>query len=199
MPEAEYTTASPLSLQEIWSFVQDMDNWARFVRGYQSHEKQSETDSTWVLKGDIGVMARRLEFRVHITEWRGPNRVCFELTGLNEPMTGAGSFEMQPWEGEGAAAPSAAAPRKGRLLRLFEAVVRAVLRLFGGAAARSGAAAGGGAGGPASRLTFRLRIDPGGPMAPMVSALMKPVMLPAAEDLANQIMARVEELHRAGR
>jgi hypothetical protein len=32
-------------------------------------------------------------------------------------------------------------------------------------------------------------------MAPMVSALMKPLMLPAAEDLANQILATLEKRH----
>ena len=46
-----------------------------------------------------------------------------------------------------------------------------------------------------SRLTFRLRVDPGGPMAPMVNAMMKPMMLPAAEGLANQILATLEERH----
>ncbi len=29
-------------------------------------------------------------------------------------------------------------------------------------------------------------------MAPMVSAMMRPAMLPAAEDLANKIMAHLE-------
>ena len=47
-----------------------------------------------------------------------------------------------------------------------------------------------------ARLTFKLEIQPGGPMAPMVGAMMQPAMLPAAEDLANKIMGRVEELHQ---
>jgi len=46
-----------------------------------------------------------------------------------------------------------------------------------------------------SRLTFRLRIEPGGPMAPMISALVKPLLQPAAEDLANQILATLERRH----
>jgi hypothetical protein len=46
-----------------------------------------------------------------------------------------------------------------------------------------------------AKRTFRLEINPGGPMAPMVSAMMKPAMLPAAEQLANAIMARLEETH----
>ena len=32
-------------------------------------------------------------------------------------------------------------------------------------------------------------------MAPMINALMKPLMQPAAEDLANQILATLERRH----
>ncbi len=191
MAEAEYSTTAKLPVNTIWEFVKEMDNWARFLRGYQSHEKESETDSLWTLKGELGAMARTLKFRVHITEWAGPERVSFELVGLNEAMQGGGEFVMGAWE-EGAAAEPAPVAKKNPILRLFEAVVRFVLGLFGGGAPPRAASAGAGPGEGMARLSFRLRIDPGGPMAPMVNALIKPVLLPAAEDLANQIMAHLE-------
>ena len=50
-----------------------------------------------------------------------------------------------------------------------------------------------------AKLTFKLELKPGGPMAPMIDSLIKPVMLPAAEQLAGNIMARLEELHGADR
>ena len=192
MPEARYTTTARLPVETVWDFVREMDNWAGFVAGYRSHEKETERDSRWVLKGDVGVLARTLEFRVHITEWNGPSRVAFELVGLNEPMQGGGVFEMEPVAEGDTAAPSGAS--RNPLLRLLEAIVRFFLRLFRGRAERAApsASAESAAG---ARLTFVLRIDPGGPMAPMVSAMMKPAMLPAAEDLANRIMARLEEIH----
>jgi carbon monoxide dehydrogenase subunit G len=191
---ATYTTTAKLSVDEIWDFVKDMDNWASCVTGYQSHEKQSDVDSVWILKGDVGVLARTLKFQVHITEWSGPSRVTFELKGLNEPMQGGGSFEMAPYEETAAAPVAAPAATQGALARAFEAVVRFFLRLVGGTPQRA-VTAGAGPGAGMARLTFSLEIQPGGPMAPMVNALMKPVMLPAAEQLANQIMARIEELH----
>jgi carbon monoxide dehydrogenase subunit G len=191
LAEVEYSTTARLPLEAIWEFVQEMDNWATFVAGYQSHEKQSERDSVWVLKGDVGVLARIVKFAVHVDEWAGPERVSFSLVGVNEPMQGTGTFLLEPYESAEAAAP---APRKGLFARLLEAIVRALYRLRHGAAQRAeGADAGPGFG--TSRLTFRLRIDPGGPMAPMVNALMKPLMLPAAEDLANQILATLERRH----
>ena len=193
MAEAEYSTTAKLPVGTIWEFVKDMDNWAHFVRGYQSHEKQSEDDSVWTLKGDVGVMARILEFKVHVSEWAGPGRVTFELEGVNELMQGGGEFLMEAYEEGEAAVAAETAPRRNPFLRLLEAIVRFFLRLFGGARQeRRAPTAGAGPGQGMARLTFRLRIDPGGPMAPMVNAMMKPVLLPAAEELANKIMAHLE-------
>jgi hypothetical protein len=135
----------------------------------------------------VGVLARKLRFRVRITEWAGPERVRFELDGLNEPMQGSGSFEMAPYESAEDAIPSR--PRNP-LLRWLEAIVRFFLRRGGGPQRAANADAGPGEG--MARLTFRLRIDPGGPMAPMINAMMAPAMQPAAEDIANKIMAHLE-------
>ena len=96
MAEVEYSTTAKLPIGTIWDFVREMDHWAQWVVGYQSHEKQSETESTWVLKGDVGVLARTVRFQVTVTEWAGPERVGFALRGLNEPMQGSGAFVMEP-------------------------------------------------------------------------------------------------------
>lgn len=195
MPAAEYSTTARLPVETIWDFLKEMDNWAEYVTGYQSHEKQSETDSVWTLKGDVGVLARVLKFHVHITEWNGPSKVSFDLKGLNEPMEGGGTFEMEAFEEAGSAAPASALPKGNPVMRLLEAVFRFFLRLFSGGAPQRAASADAGPGAGMAKLTFHLEINPGGPMAPMVSAMMKPAMLPAAEQLANAIMARLEETH----
>lgn len=194
MPEVEYQTTARLPVDAIWDFVQEMDNWATFVAGYQSHEKQGENDSVWVLKGDVGVLARTVKFHVHVDEWSGPERVRFSLQGLNEPMQGGGTFVLETWTEEAAARSAAVPRRKNFLLRLLEAIARFFYRLFRGRVTRAESAdAGPGEG--MSRLTFQLRLEPGGPMAPMVNAMIKPMMLPAAEDLANRIMATLEQRH----
>jgi carbon monoxide dehydrogenase subunit G len=196
--EAEYSTTTPLPVDAVWRFVEDMDNWARFVTGYQRHEKQSEVDSTWTLKGDLGVMSRTLTFQVHITEWAGPRRVAFELAGVNEPMRGEGSFTIEaatPAEAFAAAAAPGPALRRGAMMRPFEALWRWLLRAIGGRVERAESAAGA----VLARLSFRLRLDPGGPMAPMVNAMIKPMMRPAAEDLANRILAHLEAAEGARR
>jgi carbon monoxide dehydrogenase subunit G len=186
MAEARYTTTTRVPADRVWAFVEDMDHWARFVTGYQGHEKKSQTESLWTLKGDVGVLARRLIFKVDITEWSPGKRAAFRLTGVNEPMNGEGVFTLEPAAaGEGAVV--AAAPRSA-WLRFLESLVRGLLRLLGRAPRREPAVLSG----AGTRMSFRLRLDPGGPMAPMINAMIKPLMLPAAESLANQILAHLE-------
>ena len=116
MPEAEYSTTARLPVPVIWTFVREMNNWAPFLRGYQSHEKHGENDSVWVLKGDVGMVTRTVKFRVHVDEWGEPKLVRFTLKGVNEPMEGGGEFRLEPWEDAGVAAPPPA--RLGLFARL---------------------------------------------------------------------------------
>ena len=194
MAEASYTTTTRLPVEAVWAFVQDMDNWAGFVMGYQSHEKRSDTESCWTLKGDLGVMSRALTFEVGITEWRAPSLVRFTLRGLNEPMSGEGAFMIEPQVSGAATDPGAPVPApaaKGLLARWLEGLARWFLGIVGGRAERDAPSAAA-AGESLSTMRFELRLDPGGPMAPMVNAMIKPLLLPAAEQLADKILAHLE-------
>jgi carbon monoxide dehydrogenase subunit G len=189
MPQVEYTTKVAISCDAIWDFVKDMNNWAPFLTGYQRHEILSGTDSIWTLKGDVGVLARVVNLRAHVTEWNGPARVSFTLTGLNELVEGGGTLEMAPIaEGTTGLVPEAPVKQPSRLARLIQAIFRLLFRrMYGALPARAEPS-----GGPASQLTFRLRMDAGGPTGPLVNAMLAPALLPAAEDLANKIAAHLE-------
>lgn len=197
MAEVEYTTTAKLPVQTIWDFVCEMDNWAPLLTGYQTHEKQNDDDSVWTLKGDVGSLTRTVKFQVNVTEWAGPERVTFDLKGLNEAIEGAGEFCMESYEEAGAQASSSAEvvpasqPAPGFFSRLLAAILRFFFRKKYGETAR-GEHADAGPGEGMARLTFKLRLDPAGPMAPMVNAMIKPAMLIAAEDLANKIIGHLE-------
>ncbi len=192
MAETEHSATARVPVDAIWDFVKEMDNWAPFLTGYQAHEKQSESDSLWTLKGDVGVLARVVKFKVHITEWNGPERVSFDLEGVNELLKGQGVFIMQPYEEEPAG--DASTHRRNVFTRAVESLLRFCLRLLLGRPERAAASAAGPGKGWA-QLTFKLRVDPGGPMAPMINAMMKPAMGVVAEDLANRIIAQLEARH----
>jgi carbon monoxide dehydrogenase subunit G len=196
MAEAEYATTARLPREVIWDFVSDMDNFAPFFMGYQEHQQESETESVWLLKGDLGAMTRMLKFRVTIQEWNGPERVRFSLVGLNEQMSGEGSFEMTPYENAGdAAALLPAAPRKKNpIARALEAIFRFFFQLIRGRPQRAESADAGPAAGT-TRILFRLKVDPGGPMAPMINAMIKPLMPSFAEDFAGKLVGHLEAEH----
>ena len=196
MPEVEYTTVVNLPPEKVWDFVKDMNNWAPFLTGYQKHEIVSETDSIWTLKGDVGVLARTVALKAHITEWNGPERVSFTLAGIDELVEGGGTLLMGPYT------PSAtdAAPivvRRPFFRRLIDAIFRFIFRRMNGPAPERAARALPTANGAASKLQFLLRMDAGGPTGPLVNAMLAPALLPAAEDLANKIAAHLEKAHAA--
>src|SRR5438552_8944589 len=123
MPEVEYVTTLKLQPEEVWDFVKDMNNWAPFLTGYQKHEIESETDSVWTLKGDVGVLSRAVKLRAHVTEWNGPSKVAFTLTGLNEAVDGGGTLVIRkPLE-----APKQ--KKRGIFRRLADAFFRFLFRL----------------------------------------------------------------------
>ena len=193
MAEHTHTVTTSAKPDTVWQFVSDMDRWAPFLLGYQSHEKRSDRESIWKIKGDVGSLSRIVDFRVLITEWTEPERVRFTLEGIGEPMNGDGSFlleELSPEESAAAQASTAEEqPSVGFFVRLWAALVR---RLLGrGGASSSGRS--GARGEPAAvRLTFRLNVTPEGTMAPMLDAMVKPVMVATAEDLAQRIVAHLE-------
>jgi carbon monoxide dehydrogenase subunit G len=187
MPEVEYTTRIALPCEAIWEFVKDMNNWAPYLTGYQTHEIVNETDSVWTLKGDVGVLARVVKLKAHVVEWNGPTRVTFTLTGLNEQVDGGGTLEMRA-AAEGALQAPAPLAKPSFFRRILDSIFRFFFRrMHGPAPVRALPKAG-----PASELTFTLRMDAGGPTGPLVNAMLAPALLPAAEDLANKIAAHLE-------
>ena len=198
MAEHTHTLTTHLAAEAVWDFVRDMDRWAPFMLGYQAHEQHDERESRWTLKADLGNLTRTVDFRVHIIEWVQPERVRFTLEGIGEDMQGDGLFQIETLgegaqtEGEARDVGPVAAP--GLLARIWSALVR---RLLLGARDAAGGAAD--ARPPAVRLTFRMSMTPGGAMAPMLDAMIKPVMVATAEHLAQQIVEHLESREGAKR
>ena len=132
MAETEYSTTTKLPVETVWAFVSEMDLWAPMLTGYQGHEKQSQTDSLWTLKGDLGILQRTVQFRVHVTDWSGPERVAFELEGVNEALEGEGEFRLAAADSP----PDVAAPQPGPIVRLVAWILRFFHGLVHGRVAR---------------------------------------------------------------
>jgi len=95
MPQGIHDVDLDLPVQAIWEFVSVMDFWIPLVPGYISHEIIHDRQSTWNFNGDIGIMKKKINLQVDITEWTPPTQVRFILTGINENFTGEGYFQAQ--------------------------------------------------------------------------------------------------------
>lgn len=198
MPEVEHTTTVSASLPQVWNFVEDMDNWAPFLTGYQRHEKINRDESIWVVKGELGGLTRSAEFKVQVTEWNEPSRVTFVMQGLQEPVTGSGEF-LATDLGGGApnATPPAAIPAHSTsgswLSRLWERLSRWLLRRVTNSADVQAATPVPDVGDPNTQITFRLNVQAGGATGPVLNLLLGPMLKPVAEDLAMKIAQAVDK------
>ncbi|WP_156291496.1 CoxG family protein [Oceanobacillus salinisoli] len=95
MPSGKHTVELNTSINTIWNFVRDINNWAPLVPGYIEHKILSENQSTWKFVSDIGIMKRTLHMKIDITNWEEPTKVTFNLTGINENFTGDGYFKAE--------------------------------------------------------------------------------------------------------
>lgn len=87
----EITVYAPL--ETVWEFVRSIDNWAPLVPGYIEHEMLNETESTWKFKSEMGIVKKKIHLKVEITQWIESEKVIFQLTGINEKITGHGYFK----------------------------------------------------------------------------------------------------------
>ena len=94
MPGVNYTATIKVGREDVWRFVEDMNNWAPFARGYQSHEVINDNESVWTVKGDIGPISRVTKFHIQITEWQEGEGVTFVIKGLNESINGQGAITL---------------------------------------------------------------------------------------------------------
>lgn len=171
MPEVRVAASVDKPVQAVWPWVREMDNWAPMLRGYQAHRKESETESVWTLTGDLGPMSKTIEMRVSITDWQDGERVAFELVGIDEAVTGEGAFDIT----EDLPPEPPPPPKRGLLRRFIDWILGRKPAL------------------PAplepaeSHVVFTFAIEAGGPMGPMINAMLGPY----AEAVATELLASV--------
>ncbi|NIJ17828.1 CoxG family protein [Sphingobium vermicomposti] len=196
MPEVEHTTTVAASMPQVWNFVEDMDNWAPFLTGYQRHEKINRDESIWVVKGELGGLTRTAEFKVQVTEWQEPSRVTFVMQGVQEPVTGSGEFLATDLGGgadDASSAPAAAPASTGSWLgRLWDRLSRWLLRRVTNSVDVQAVKPAVSGGQRNTQITFRLNVQAGGATGPVLNLLLGPMLKPVAEDLAMKIARSVD-------
>ncbi|GAE27407.1 hypothetical protein JCM9140_3552 [Halalkalibacter wakoensis JCM 9140] len=93
MPVAREKGIVYCNIETMWEFIKDMENWAPCMPGYVSFKELDEHVSIWALKGDLGILKKKLDFTVTVTERIKPERVEFLLEAKQEGIKGKGSYK----------------------------------------------------------------------------------------------------------
>ncbi|WP_301107858.1 CoxG family protein [Sporosarcina sp.] len=80
--------------ENVWTFLQDINNWAPLIPGYIEHEVLSDDQFTWKFRADLGMMQKNIVLRVDVMEKTEASKISFNLEGLNESLDGNGYFEL---------------------------------------------------------------------------------------------------------
>lgn len=95
MANGKHSIELPVSIQDIWNYISDIDQWATTVPGYVSHEIVNDKQSTWAIKGDMGILKKTANLKVEITEWLEPKKVAFQFKSLSNDFVGNGQYEAE--------------------------------------------------------------------------------------------------------
>lgn len=95
MPNGTKEVNVTASTQHVWSFLEEVDQWAPLIPGYIEHEKVSGNQFTWKFRADLGMMQKNIVMQVDITEKVERSMIAFTLEGLNESLEGNGSFQLE--------------------------------------------------------------------------------------------------------
>lgn len=142
--------------------------------GYVAHEALSANDSVWTLEGDLGPFTRTVQLAVRITELSPPSRITFEVAGMGEDANGGGTFTLAP-QSVDTPQPVTRSPWQRLLDWLF--------RRKPALPAPAGA----------TEVSFTFRIEAGGPMGPMINALLGPFAEQVAHDLLERVGTHLEK------
>lgn len=92
MPGVTHQIGVAAPLATTWELLADLRNWAELMPGYRGLEVLSETDSTWKIQGDIGILNKLVTLDVQVTEWVERDHVGFSFKCREEPLEARGAL-----------------------------------------------------------------------------------------------------------
>ncbi len=101
MAIASHSVNISASVENVWEYVSQIENWATLVPAYKEHEQIDEKESQFGhLKGISKGLKKTVKMELDITEFHAPSTIRFELKGLTENFTGSGQFTAEETAGQ---------------------------------------------------------------------------------------------------
>lgn len=99
MAQATHSVIVPLSVDTVWNFVSQIENWATLVPAYKEHEQIDDKKSVWTFEGNMKGIKKTVKMELEIIEFSEPNNIKFTLTGLTDNFKGSGQFQAEEVDG----------------------------------------------------------------------------------------------------
>lgn len=100
MAIASHTVSLEASVQDVWTYVSKIENWATMVPAYKEHEQIDEQKSIWTFEGNFKGLKKTVQMELNITEFQEPSIIRFEIEGLTDKFTGSGKFTAEETAGQ---------------------------------------------------------------------------------------------------
>ncbi|GKV56992.1 hypothetical protein NCCP2222_29390 [Sporosarcina sp. NCCP-2222] len=100
MAIASHSVIIPASVENVWNYVSQIENWATMVPAYKEHEQIDEQKSIWTFEGNFKGFTKTVKMELTITEFHEPSMIRFELNGITDNFTGSGEFTAEETAGE---------------------------------------------------------------------------------------------------
>ena len=100
MAIASHSVIIPASVENVWEYVSQIENWAVMVPAYKEHEQIDEQKSVWTFEGNIKGFKKAVKMELNVTEFHEPSMIRFELKGVTENFTGSGKFTAEETAGQ---------------------------------------------------------------------------------------------------
>lgn len=96
MAQASHSVVVPASQEKVWSFVSNIEKWAKLVPGYKEHKMINDKKSIWTFEGNMKGIKKTIEMELNIVEFVEPSNIKVDIVGLSDKFTGSGQFQAKP-------------------------------------------------------------------------------------------------------
>jgi carbon monoxide dehydrogenase subunit G len=79
---------------KLWVLLNNLDALGKCVPGCEQVEVLGPDDSRWKVKLSVGIISRRIDAKVHVTERAEPERISLKLESVEGDITGAWLVQM---------------------------------------------------------------------------------------------------------
>ncbi|WP_313894520.1 SRPBCC family protein [Psychrobacillus sp.] len=100
MAIASHSVSISTSVENVWEYVSQIENWATMVPAYKEHEQIDEQMSVWTFEGNFKGLKKTVKMELNITEFHEPSMIRFELKGVTDNFTGSGEFTAEEADGQ---------------------------------------------------------------------------------------------------